>query len=547
MLYRNFRNISKPPDTGASKGRLLLWTAFIVLFLGQSLFAAAGPREDPIKHEVRVEMVMLPVFAVDKAGKPVHDLKKEDFRLEINGQLADIAHFFGVRFEEETRVQKRVPAKQEKQVKRQAPPTVKPQRVIFIIIDSVFNSFHGYRRAKGIAEGVVKNGFEGDSFVLMENVATGGLRYLIGPEKNKKKILRLIRRMKVPTSKWDKNLFLTREWDMSADNNFYDPRNAFNSHQSLMQNMKYQDRLNYKRQIKHFGDSLRRLKYVLKTVTKPKVVYLISEGVARSAFRSDSQLMGTTGGGAAAILNDEENVSQRKEFFDTFMLDYLKEAVEAINNGGSVLYTVNPGKTGTDYNASGEMSMRLMASETGGRYFAGKKTETILEQIKVSTSGYYEMAFAHMPEMGGNLDIKLSCNKPGIIVHTFNKTEKGMPYRWMEPVQKKMFALNMVTGGSWSRILGKVVRVKYKKVDEKDNGANRETLINVHLPKKMKDKELDIYLISYDPQKNRTEIATVTRREKETTQLLLKSKKDRKRFFVIIEPKNVYSIYNEII
>ncbi len=512
----------------------------IIIVPGLSLLEAYEAADEPQKHEVSVSMVLLPVFAMDSSGKPVADLRHEDFQLLVNGEPANIAQFFNFSFLDETEVQEEVTV--EKKIKRKKPVLPPSDRYVFVILDSVFNSHYGYRRAKKIARGIVENGGPTDYFVILGNDATGGLKHLMGPSRDKKELLQVVKKLKVPSGKWDKNLFLTRSLD--AANNKYDMSNPFGKlFEENLLTKKHEDRMAYKRQVKHFSDALRRFKYALKTITKPKIVFLISEGISRRAFARDGALREeNTGGGISIFRNPEES----PQHFDLHLIDYLVKTVEAINHGGSVLYTVNPSKITGDFDASGEMSLRMMATEGGGAYIAGHKTKEIITRVKTSTSAYYELAFAPTPDMGANMDIQLRCKRDGIKVLTFNKTQKSFPYRWMDTTQKKLFALNLVTGGSWSRVLGKIGRGKYKKLGSTST-ANGSTTVDVALPNQMRNKELDMFLISFDPVSKKTRVENFTRREKEMVHLELKGKKGRKKFFVIVEPRELYCLYNEVI
>ena len=113
----------------------------------------------------------------------------------------------------------------------------------------------------------------------------------------------------------------------------------------------------------------------------------------------------------------------------------------------------------------------------------------------------------------------------------------------MEPVQKKLFALNVVTNGSWSRIVGKVMMAKFKKV-----AASKEKLmtIRVPLPKVMQDRDVDMFSIRMDPKTQKTAIDVVSSKASDVVNLKIKPRKDKDQFFVIIEPTTPYCIYNRI-
>jgi hypothetical protein len=119
----------------------------------------------------------------------------------------------------------------------------------------------------------------------------------------------------------------------------------------------------------------------------------------------------------------------------------------------------------------------------------------------------------------------------------------------MDSLQKKMFALNVVTGGSWSRNSGKVMLIPFQRLkDEKKEKGYMYTL-DVPLPNQMKNKRLDIFLIYRDTQTNRVDMSFVTKKVKNWVKIKIKNRstqnKELEEFFVIIEPENAYCIYNK--
>jgi VWFA-related protein len=505
----------------------------ILLFL---VFIIALPAQEPMEeHKISVNAMLIPVFAVDSKGDPVYDLEKEEFKLFVNSKPVEIMNLLRFTFEEDKEVVKTI------KIKKEIPVKERTERFVFIILDSVFNSFHGYRRAKKIAEGIVTNGSPDDIFIVLENVGTGGLRYIAGTEQDRKEIIKKIRKLKVPTSKWDRSLFLTRPWNDMADTQKYNPGND-----GIERSLKYKDQLLYKQQVKHFSRNLRQFKYALKTIVKPKIVFLVSEGIAKNAFKTDYALIDRSPAGAVSVLKPEPTVKDVKHFFDQRLFQYLKDMVTTINEGGSVFYTIHPGKFERDEGASGEMSLRYLASEGGGKFIGGSDTKDIIRHVKRTTAAYYELAFMTDDNMGKKLDIDVKCTREGVKLHTFEKTEKGTAYNQMAPLEKKLFAFNAATGGSWSRMVGKVVRVKYKKHKQEKPGAPNKIPIEIQLPEAMKNRKLDIHVLHYDPKTMKTEIDFKTKILGENVLLALKSKNDTSDFFVIIEPVNVYCIYNEV-
>jgi hypothetical protein len=192
------------------------------------------------------------------------------------------------------------------------------------------------------------------------------------------------------------------------------------------------------------------------------------------------------------------------------------------------------------------MSLRFLAHESGGQYIGGSDAKKIVKKVRKTTAAYYELAFTAIPDLGNNVDIKVKCKREGVKINTFKQTERTKPYYRMEPVEKKLFALNMVTGGSWSRMMGKVVRIKYKMLRNEKSGDETFLMIEVPLPKKMKDRKLDMFLVQFEPKTKKVNIELLTQAVKERANFIIRKRDNTKEFFVIIEPVFAYCIYNQV-
>ncbi|MCP5106318.1 MAG: hypothetical protein GY950_23235, partial [bacterium] len=154
--------------------------------------------------------------------------------------------------------------------------------------------------------------------------------------------------------------------------------------------------------------------------------------------------------------------------------------------------------------------------------------------------------FAPNPDMGKDIDIKVKCKRAGVSVNTFKQTERTKPYYRMEPVEKKLFALNMVTGGSWSRMMGKVVRIKYRKLRNEKSGNETYAIIEIPLPAKMKNRKLDLFFVQIDTKTRKVNVEMLNQSLRDRANLIVKKKENTRDFFVIIEPVFTYCIYNQV-
>ena len=518
---------------------MLVWGAAV-----DDLWASG---QKPLHYDVSVVVKVIPVFAVDSAGNPVYDLKQDELELFINDVSVKIADFRRFSFEDERIVERTI---KRKVAPKPAPAQKRSDRVVFVIIDSIYNSHNGMKRSKKIAEGLLTKSPPGDTIILLLNTPAGGLKYLATcTNGNCKAALDLIHKIKMPHEKWSRDIFQSREYDNFTDFGLRDPGTSTKSLKDLQNQKLLQERWRYQNQVKSYTQSLAQLKYALSMISKPKIVYLISEGIAKGAFRADlSEKEGAWSKNYSSLLKDEKNAKDNSVPLNMRMYKYLLDVVKAINYGGSVLYTINPVRIKTDDENVGDMSLRTMAGESGGRHFAGSNIETVIQELKKNTAAYYELVFSikGVPEDG--MRVHVECKRPGVVISTLNHSQREKPYVAMEPLKKKLFALDVVNGGNWSRIAGKVVHIplaSQKTVKDQKSGkvfARVSTLV----PKLMQGKALDIYSLWVDRKTGKAEIDVVNRVVGNSVTMQFLRRNHGESYVVMVEPKDVYCVYSQI-
>jgi VWFA-related protein len=489
--------------------------------------------QDSLKYEIKIKAMVVPVFAVDSKGNPVYDLKEEELQLYVNGKPFKILQFNRYGFEFEEKIEepvKRLTVKEkpEKVVK-------KPERYLFIIIDSIFNSLAGLRRSKEIAVGLVESASQGDAFIILENNPGGGLKYVIGPEKNKKKLIGQIEKIKqLPVTRMKLRNPKRKGHFFSADKRHLRQKNTYFFNPEKNRKDKEDEKLRYITDMKYFSKVLAEFKYALKFITRPKIVFLISEGISKGAFIE------------VASLNPDGESSE----FNTqnFYFEYLRNVSKAINDGGSVIYSINPRRldvSDDDY-TEGDDSLKFMAAESGGQYFRGLDTQKIVKRIKKSTAAYYELFFYPGTESTAKMRIKIKCKRKGVRVHSINYSEQEKSYAEMPKIQKELFAFNLITGGNWSRVVAKVEKLKYKKMKRKKAVGENIRNIEVTIPRTMKGHVVDIFVLMVNPETLKADIDMKSQTVDERIEIGVKIEKGKKSFVVIIDPATVYCIYNLI-
>ena len=501
---------------------LLLIFSLVPVLPGQ-----AQKQEKDLSYEVSVSAQLVPIYAVDKKGNPVFDLKKEEIKLYADGKPMEVIYFNGYRVEEQQRVKVSAQVPQRKPV----PPRHQiSERIIIIILDSLISNQNVYDISQTIARGIIKNAPPGDAFILMESNQVRGLQYIAGPLKDKAALMKALEAIK--------RLYLSRRMHLDpgtlhevevtkgSGGKFGNPANAMALHVLQMdRDIVENNKSKYRRDIQNLTQSIQELQYALKTITLPKTVFLITTNPQKQHL-----------GGLTMTTWNKESVP-------VTYYRFLEKAARAINMGGSMFYLINPMAFRSKQKRT---ELKFMSDAGHGKLIHGTSLKEIVEKVKKSTSAYYEMAFYPHKKTGEKSSIKLKCTRKGVELITIGYSEQGKPYQRMNTEEKKLFALNIVNRGSWSRMVAKVGRIKYNKLPKPNPGTSTET-IEVDIPPVMQNRPLELVTVYIDPE---TQEAAVERKiktmgEKETLQITPMPGRDS--YFIIIEPQTPLCIYNQVI
>jgi hypothetical protein len=505
---------------------MVCFFSFFVVETGL-LVAQTGQTEDDIlHHEVQVNAQVVPIFAVDKKGNPVYDLKEEEIILYINRKPYKILQFMNYQLEMEKEAvgKKKAKAKKEPvtpvmhEVKRK-PRIEALERMNFIILDGIANNMIGVRNAKKLAMGIVKSGGPGDSFIILKASPRVGLKYAIGPEKDKTKLHQTLEK-----------IYQDPRWMLMIPRGVFrrmlynDGHNLEMEAQSLIMS-RFEERTfikEYRRELRRLSRSLQDLKYALKTIRFPKTIFFVSGAIQQMA-------------GELKVINQSD--ISIITYYET-----MKEAAVSINKGGSVLFLINP--IPETYKIKKAIS--IMSKISNAKCIYGSDIDDVLKKVKKNTAAYYELAFYITPELGENFRINIKCKRKGVKINTLQYGEKPRPYAEMEEPQKKLFALNVVLGGSWSRMVGKVQRVACQKLGESQKKKIMIKKINVNIVKELQDRKLDIFVLNIDPITLEANIDISHKKMGENETLEVEAQTGRKQFVVIVEPEKSHCIYTQV-
>lgn len=494
---------------------LVIIAVFVLFVVPFTTEAESDDEQQKLEYDVNVRAQVIPIYAVNEKGEPVFDLKEEEIEFFVDGKPGTIALFSSPYNE---KGEKRSEITQIKQDGSRVEIKT-PDRINFIVIDLVSNNAKGINYSKKIVEGIINQCPQSDRFVIMESSFNHGFKLLAGPDNDKKKLIASLKNLdRFSTDRtFTPSEMINRLGLFGAGDNDYAGR-ALVLETAVATGKS--DAMFYQRVVANHLNTVSQLKYIFQSISQPKHVYIISGGISTSFF----------------------TMGEKKNLY----FNFLGSAAQAINEGGSALTVIDPipGQT-----KEFTESLKHMAVQGGG-IFIGEHGDfkEIIAAAKKTTQAYYELAFYPGEEKNMKIDVK--CKRKGVSLQTVKHAEKGKPYLEMASLQKEIFASNVINGGSWSRIIGKVQKVDLKQIKKQEPGEENSKFkykyVRVSIPEKMKGLDVDVFVINQNPETMKSNIIKTTQNAGVMLEVKVPVEKGMLQFVVIVEPQTTQCVYNEV-
>jgi len=469
-----------------SKKRLcviIVFASVIILtaYFSTPALAAQDQEHEPLEYEVAVRALLVPFVAVDASGKPVYDLRDDELELYINEKPTKIIYLHRMVFgdKEISAVEETQPVEDVKGML-----TKTETRLVFIIVDALFNSVPGLKRSKAIARKLIENCTPQDRIVLLE-IRMGGLKYIAGPEPGGKPFLKYLDKLK-------KNPHRILMWTESK----YDRRDKkdFNEVRDGRGKALMEAR---RETVKMWLNAFHQYKNALRTIDEPKVTFLLTEDFL------------------GELSNETHMFLEHRR-----IMEYMQKQ---IHDGGSVLQKVH----------------------VGG--LRERHVIPMVNRLNKFTAAYYEVFFNPGLEAGENMNIAIKCKRPGVKINAVGHKEKDKPYQKMSKIQKKLFAVSTACGQGWSRLIGRVHQVSYQKMKTRKIGNETQTVLSVRIPDEIRGKKVDVFSLRFDDKYQDVDVSMEERAADEWETITLESKNEKKNlYFVIVERDTAYCFFNKV-
>ncbi|MFQ6081905.1 MAG: VWA domain-containing protein, partial [Candidatus Aminicenantia bacterium] len=409
-------------------------------------------REEPLKYEIEVVVVDIPVYVIDKEGNPVLDLKPEDFAIYENGKEQKITYFTLVQNDspEIVSLARRYPA-----VRRQ----------FFLLFDLSFASPKGILRARETGLNFVKEKILPTDLVAVATYSIlSGVQILVNFTNDRDQLLSAIdtlglvkvtQRVKDPAGFSFGPVIAQEPSDVSGDKATGGARDVFQEElRALEEKIKKIRESNYAGYVADFIEDLQILGQSLNIVEGRKHIIYFSEGF-------DSKIL--TGKSLKEFEKDTQSFVQGRyweidpnRFGDSSIRMNLYNALKDVVSSDCLIHTVDLGGLRTvsaDLNTlsgtskdqaliqRGQITLNLLSSETGGKAYRNvNNLDQPLEDILKLTNSYYLLGYSPTDKKkeGKFRKLKVKVKRPNLQVSYRKGYYEDKPYKDYSSLEKQL-------------------------------------------------------------------------------------------------------------
>jgi len=359
------------------------------------------------QHEVTVTLKLIQVYVTDKAGRPVTDLKKDDFEIYDKGKLKQITEFERHLLSlpdviEKPQVKTALhELKKEAPIKPEAaPPPAKMNRKFILFFDFAFNNAKGLLKSKEAALHFMDTKLQlGDEAAVMSYSVLKGLtvhEFLTTNHIKVREVIEDFGAKNIAGRARNVEMIYWTGMGGMGEYPFADEGKGFGSLDLGL------ERKVYKEHASRFSLRMEELSKALRYIPGYKHIIIFSSGIAGSVMYGKPSFFGwyrtpSDGMGETVIRGRYEHMLKE--------LSTSNCVVHAINTEG-----FDP-LSHRDADIQGAISLKRISRESGGRYYGNAADyEDIMEEIQNLTGSYYVLGYYVNERWDGRfhkLDVKV--------------------------------------------------------------------------------------------------------------------------------------------
>ncbi|UCH94317.1 MAG: hypothetical protein JSV88_29170 [Candidatus Aminicenantes bacterium] len=406
----------------------------ITMILLLVFLVVPGENQENTAEKAQENPWHVPLFALDKPGNPITDLKETDIQLHLDSE----------------------PIKTFKMVKQSLDAA--PNLTVFLLFDTAMSGKESTEKAKEIAHEIVTAAKPGTRFVLLNIKPFKGLTFIgegtsgtsgINDMDNKDQLQEMIREKIKALRK--------RKFKPVDEIGTLRIPHAYSTEKKLNGLISTAAQF-HQRETMSFIKSFQTLYLFLNAIRDKKMIYFFTEGTYQSIRKYIPA-------GTAMYHH------------------YLNGMGKDLGRCGAVLFIINPTS-----NLTGEYTLQSLLNESGGTYLEGSDQKT----IKNMHHACYEISLPDIPSLKGRIhEIMITAKRYGVTLFFPRILEKPKQYFQMTAAEKELLALNLVTQPQHPLIRRKISAFNAK-INKTKKSKNKVTYA-ITLPDSFLNKTMDIY------------------------------------------------------
>ena len=370
-----------------------------------------GPRDQAPVYGTEVSLVLVPVFAVDREGRAVRDLRPEDFEVTDDGRRAEIVSFRRVD----------TTSDEDQEELRQATAA---RRRFLLLFDKSFTDVAGLARARRAAGRFVRTRLAESDLVAVATFDTNnGMRLVANFTEDRALLAHAVDTLGVPAlSKISDPLGLAADLQSTdvatagGAGELEVPQVLVDSITSvLVRQMRTAEREQYRVHIQALVSGLEDLAAGLRRVEGRKQVVYFSAGFDSRLFVGEegSDRRATS---LSIVEGRLWEVDGQSRYGDSRLREAFADATRSLARADAVVHSVDVTGLGSDTSlaratpvtdpgraagVSGREALNYLSGETGGRFFKdANDLGPVLAEMLEMTSRYYVLGFQPGREKG---------------------------------------------------------------------------------------------------------------------------------------------------
>jgi len=427
-----------------------LLATILLMVAGGVGFAAEQAK---LAEESRVTVVEVPVYAVDRNGKPVGDLKPEEFLLFDDGKPQEVLFAHRV-------IAGRVVDQNGSAAAAPADEMVM-QRHFVLVFDLTFNTLGGLKSARESAWRFVSEKLAPEEKAAVFSISqSAGLRMCANFTSDRERLKQAIGDLRgsdaggllaESAGLFEKQVDPKQQPVVAGpglgavpalEDGLEDMLAALGPElRDQISHIQRFDRFTLRKSVWNYLDMLRSLAQSLNVLPGRKIVVLFSTGFnSNQVFFNDEGPPGTSG-----VMNIHESVDTTAGQTDTTSLEMAKKAMGYFSTSDCRLYTADTAGMGAyeqqDTTRSNQDTLAMLAEEAGGRFFKSSTASAkILDLIEDETREYYLLAYSPPPGSGkGDYhEITVKVSRPGLDITHRKGYYDRKPFKKYSPLEKDL-------------------------------------------------------------------------------------------------------------